>query len=45
MLGYRGEADGVPVNYVGAALGDLAAGRPVGKPDTKPYGCSVKYGS
>jgi hypothetical protein len=36
---------GTLVNYVDAALADLAAGRPVAKPMTKPYGCSVKYGS
>lgn len=33
------------VNYVDAALSDLAAGRPVQTAVTKPYGCSVKYGS
>jgi alkyl hydroperoxide reductase subunit AhpC len=33
------------VNYVDAALGDLAAGRPVQTAVTKPYGCTVKYGS
>ena len=33
------------VNYVDAALGDLAAGREVQTAVTKPYGCSVKYGS
>jgi len=33
------------VNYVDAALGDLAAGRPVQTAVTKPYGCGVKYGS
>jgi peroxiredoxin len=33
------------VNYVDAALGDVAAGRAVATPATKPYGCSVKYGS
>jgi peroxiredoxin len=32
-------------NYVLAALADLSAGRPVAQPRTKPYGCSVKYGS
>jgi peroxiredoxin len=31
------------VSYVDAALADLAAGRPVATPSTKPYGCSVKY--
>jgi peroxiredoxin len=33
------------VNYVDAALADLAAGRPVRTPKTKAYGCSVKYGA
>lgn len=32
------------VNYVTAALADLAAGRPVAVPLTRAYGCSVKYG-
>ena len=32
-------------NYVRAALDDLAAGRPVAAPVTRPYGCSVKYGA
>jgi len=30
-------------NYVRLALADLAAERPVAKPVTRPYGCSVKY--
>ena len=30
-------------NYVLAALADIDAGRPVAKPNTRPYGCSVKY--
>lgn len=30
-------------NYVKAALTDAMAGKPVGTPNTKPYGCSVKY--
>lgn len=30
-------------NYVAAALGEVAAGRPVATPATKPYGCSIKY--
>ncbi len=29
--------------YVRTALADLAAGRPVADPVTRPYGCSVKY--
>lgn len=38
-----GSTPGQPVNYVDAALADLAAGRPVALADTPPYGCSVKY--
>lgn len=57
VLVYRGAIDNSPdgegespkggklVNYVEAALDDLAAGRAVKTPDTKAYGCSVKYGS
>jgi peroxiredoxin len=30
-------------NYVRAAMTDIAAGRPVAQPVTRPYGCSVKY--
>jgi peroxiredoxin len=37
--------DGKLINHVDAALDDLAAGRAVKTPDTKAYGCSVKYGS
>ena len=36
--------DGKLVSYVDAALADLAAGRAVATPETKAYGCSVKYG-
>ena len=32
-------------NYVAAALDDLKAGRPVAVATSRPYGCSVKYGS
>lgn len=32
-------------NYVAAALADVKAGRPVAQATTRPYGCSVKYGS
>ncbi len=52
-LVYRGAIDNAPdgdtdlgapfVNYVEAALGDLVAGRLVATPETKAYGCSVKY--
>jgi peroxiredoxin len=56
-LVYRGAIDNSPdaigqspeggtlVNYVEQALEDVAAGRAVRTPSTKPYGCSVKYGS
>jgi hypothetical protein len=40
-----GEAQGAPVNYVGAALADVAAKRAVKTATTKSYGCGVKYGS
>lgn len=40
-----GNKAGEPTNHVDAALADLAAGRAVQTPSTKPYGCSVKYGS
>ncbi len=52
---YRGAIDNSPdgeqgapqggklVNYVDAAFEDLAAGRPVRTPETKAYGCGVKY--
>lgn len=55
-LVYRGAIDNSPdgegqspeggklVNYVDAALDDLKAGRAVRTPQTKAYGCSVKYG-
>jgi peroxiredoxin len=54
-LVYRGAIDNSPdgegdspqggklVNYVDAALGDVAAGRPVATAETEAYGCSVKY--
>jgi len=51
---YNGAFDNAPlgnvpqgekyVNYVDKALSELTAGKPVGIPETKPYGCSVKYG-
>ena len=52
VLVYRGAVDnaplgkvkgGAPVNYVQAALADLAAGRPVQTAETQSYGCGVKY--
>jgi hypothetical protein len=32
-------------NYVAAALADVKAGRRVAQAESRPYGCSVKYGS
>jgi peroxiredoxin len=32
-----------PTNYVSAALDEVLAGQAVSAPETKPYGCSVKY--
>jgi peroxiredoxin len=32
-----------PVNYISKALDELSAGKRVSTPETKPYGCSVKY--
>ena len=57
VLVYRGAIDNSPdgegespeggklINYVDAALGELAAGKPVTTKETKAYGCGVKYGS
>lgn len=54
-LVYRGAVDNSPdgegespeggklVSYVDTTLADLAAKRPVAKPETRAYGCSVKY--
>ena len=30
-------------NYVSAAIEETLAGKPVSKPETEAYGCSVKY--
>jgi len=38
-----GPAKEETVNYVAKALDELLAGKPVSTPETKPYGCSVKY--
>lgn len=53
VLRYNGAIDSNPsadpadipgaTQYVSAALGDLAANRPVARGTTQPYGCSVKY--
>jgi peroxiredoxin len=57
MLVYAGAIDNSPdaegkspqggklVNYVDAALEDLAASRPIRTPTSQAYGCTVKYGS
>ena len=57
LLVYAGAIDNSPdgegksaeggklVNYVDAALEDVAAGKAVRTPATKAYGCGVKYGS
>jgi peroxiredoxin len=52
-LVYQGGIDSIPsarqsdipkaTNYVREALAALKAGKPIASPDTKPYGCSVKY--
>jgi len=34
---------GARTNYVSQALNQVAAGKAVSMPETKPYGCSVKY--
>jgi peroxiredoxin len=36
-------SNGSPVNYVEKALDEVLSGKPVSSPETKPYGCSVKY--
>lgn len=52
-LVYKGGIDSIPSsrvddiakaqNHVRLALADVAAGRKVAQPSTRPYGCSVKY--
>ncbi len=53
VLRYQGGIDDKPTadqsdiagarNHVLAALGEMKAGKPVSVPETRPYGCSVKY--
>ena len=38
-----GEKSNDKVNYVRQALDEILSGKPVSTPQTKPYGCSVKY--
>jgi len=55
ILRYEGAIDDKPsashatvagaTNYLLAAFNNVIAGEPVATPKTKPYGCSVKYGS
>lgn len=52
-LAYHGAIDSKPstdaadldgaTNYVAKALDELLANKPVSQPETKPYGCGVKY--
>ncbi len=52
-LAYAGAIDSIPsakpddiakaTNFVSQALGEIKAGKPVSKPTSTPYGCSVKY--
>jgi peroxiredoxin len=52
-LAYAGAIDSIPssnpadipkaTNFVAQALGEIKAGKPVSKPTSTPYGCSVKY--
>jgi peroxiredoxin len=50
-LAYHGAIDDEPgknvgkTNYVAKALDEILAGKPVTTTQTKPYGCTVKYGS
>lgn len=54
-LKYMGGIDSIPsadqgdikkaTNYVAQAMQELKAGKDVSQPKTRPYGCSVKYGS
>jgi hypothetical protein len=51
---YNGAIDNAPigripeneeyVNYADNALDELTSGKPVSTAQTKPYGCTVKYG-
>ena len=53
VIVYQGALDSVPsadvadigtaTNYVAQAFAEASAGKPVSVPESKPYGCSVKY--
>jgi peroxiredoxin len=55
MLVYKGGIDSIPSSsqsdvpkakqYVRVALDEVLAGKPVSEASTRPYGCSLKYGS
>src|SRR4051812_383068 len=55
VLVYKGGIDSIPsanpadvpkaTQYVRVALDQLLAGKPVAEASTRPYGCSLKYGS
>ncbi|WP_342250951.1 redoxin domain-containing protein [Sphingomonas sp. OTU376] len=55
QLAYKGGIDDKPTadvadiagarNHVLAALAEMRAGKPLSVPETRPYGCSVKYAS
>lgn len=40
-----GEPDSTAVNYVRQALDEISKGQKVSTPETRPYGCGVKYGN
>jgi len=55
LLVYKGGIDSIPSaktediakaeNYVRTSLAAIASGKKVANPNTKPYGCSIKYAS
>ena len=55
MLVYKGGIDSIPSSstsdvpkakqYVRVALDEVLAGKPVSEASTRPYGCTLKYGS
>lgn len=52
-LAYAGAIDSIPsgrtediktaINYVRTGLGEALAGKPLSQPNTRPYGCTIKY--
>jgi hypothetical protein len=55
VLVYKGGIDSIPsssqsdvpkaTQYVRVALDQVLAGKPVAEASTRPYGCTLKYGS